>query len=454
MLCPACLEVRRPHCKHFSQLVWCVSLLSLRSFTASQLYHAQVSGAQHGTVFRVFAALMRLITSNRSLHSATFRCLLPRDEGSTLTTTIALVDEVLCTRVLQPLHSGAPTAAAPVPAEAPVGAAAQVPSTATADAHGSSEELLLLGKAVLQFAFALARGVAASLKGDPSPPEVKLQRMADIAKLVHSICQLLKLPQACHASVLALQLEAVKVLAQMPLQATQADTFTQETLASGQAWSLAAAVHTNDGVASLLRIVHLGLLSVVSTQPRLLAQYWQGGEGGQDGDGRAELAAGGTKAVTKPPPHVPDAFQGVSAAAMFPPVMLLHRLLSAEIAVRGAALPTVMQGSGFVAVRTGPDSAEGGRDVAPLLYDSMVVEGGHASIPLFNCLKGAMQVNPPQELLKRFAGELLFMGAGGDPQRYVALVGVGLALPMLQAAGLVEFAKDEDEGAAGAASSK
>jgi hypothetical protein len=55
-----------------------------------------------------------------------------------------------------------------------------------------------------------------------------------------------------------------------------------------------------------------------------------------------------------------------------------------------------------------------------------------------------MQLNPPQELLKRFAGELLFMGAGSHPQRYVALVGVGLALPMLQAAGLVEMTSAGD----------
>ncbi len=138
--------------------------------------------------------------------------------------------------------------------------------------------------------------------------------------------------------------------------------------------------------------------------------------------------------------------------------MLLQRLLSAELSLRAAALPTVMQGSGFVAVQSGASgdaSGDGdGRSAAPLLYDSSHVQGGDAALPLFDCLKAAMQVNPPQDLLKRFAGEVLFMGAGRDPRRYVALVGVGLALPMLQAAGLVEFESEGQQGAAGSAQGK
>ena len=367
-------------------------------------------------------------------------------------TTIALVDTVMRLRVLAPLQAAVSKAQ-----EASAGSyltPPQLPSDvkAAADtaqsAGGMPDDFLQLGRALLQFAFALARGVGASLMGDPSSPEVKAQRMADIAQLVGSICQLLALPQDAHSSVLALQLEAVKVLVQMPLQATQADAFTKETLESGQAWSLAMAVHSHGGLAALLKIVHLGLMGVVAGQPLLLEQYWGGAvEGGG--------SASETSTPERPVLPVPAAFKGVSSVSMFPPVMLLQRLLSAEMSLRAAALPTVMQGSGFVALQSSVGSEarsdDGDRSAAPLLYDSSCVEGGAPAMPLFDCLKAAMQVNPPQDLLKRFAGEVLFMGAGGDPRRYVSLVGVGLALPMLQAAGLVEFGSEE--GGGGAASS-
>ncbi len=402
----------------------------------------QVPNAKIGTVFRVFACLMRLITTNPMLHTSAFRRLVQANDSKPITT-IALVDTVLQRHVVQPLdclqdetHTPAAGGAAPSETHA-AGSQGEYKNTENKNTE-LEEEAPLLGKAVLQFAFSLARGVASSLKGDPSPPDVKAQRMLDIEQFVGSLCRLLSTPQDVHTCVLPLQLEGVKVLAQMPLQATVADSFTAETVASGQAWSLATAVHKAGGLKALLKIVHVGLMGIVCSQPLLMEQY-----GGSE--------KGGEEPETGAPPTVPEPFQGVSPSAMFPPVMLLHRLLSAEVPLRSAALPTVMQGSGFVAVAAQVEGGSG-RQEAPLLYDSTSLPDGQRAIPLFNCLKAAMQVNPPQELLKRFAGEVLFMGAGRDPQRYVALVGVGLALPMLQAAGLVEFAQDAaSTGAAAAA---
>ena len=349
---------------------------------------------------------MRLTATNPAFLQACFTATVPTPDGKAHSA-VRVLDQLLVAR-LDGWEGGA--AAAPL---------------ADADMQAQC-------KGALQAAFALARGAERAVATADVPDAQRQQWMQDISDFVTTLVRILRLSTASHAWVLPTQQEAVKVLSQIPLQASM------RPLEPGveAEWSLALHVQHAGGLGALLRFTHHSLLAIANAQPQVARQF---------------LSEGIPESSTREAPSVPfdPSFMSVTPSAAFPSVMLLHRLCAAELPVRAAVLPTIMQGSGFKAVAA-PSSmastAAGEAASVPVLYDSTVDDSsGQPTAPLFSALKASMQLNPPQDMLKRFAGELLFFGAGRDAARYAKLLGVGLALPLLRRAGLVEIV-DGSEG--------